>query len=396
MQELIKPPLFNAQLIRSLGCTTYQGAEIGECFALAKQIEPGNKESWYTHWSAFANSNYSSAETYCKKGAFFDAKLAFLRACTYYRTAYFFLEDEPDDPRIEHALQYSIRAFHQALEFFDTPVEKVVIPFTNTTLPGYLYLNNAISKDPKPILIDTGGGDGTKEESYFNVAAEALERGFHCLSFEGPGQGSMLRLNKIPFIPDWERVIEKVIDFVIQRPEVDPNKIFLIGRSFGGYLAARAVTKEKRIAACIVDPGIFDASTSLEEKFNSLVVHKFPDLKNAPLQIIIETAMKTDANLRFMLESRKWRFGAKTIEEMLQKTRAYTLHGLVENIQCPMLVCDNTLEYITLGQAKKLYDQLQCKKHYILFDAEDGTGGHCEPLAPRLFSAQVYAWLNEL
>lgn len=396
MQELIKPPLFNAQLIRSLGCTTYRGAELGECFAIANQIEPGNKESWYTHWFAFANNNYTMAETYRKKGAFFDAKSAFLRACTYYRTAYFFLEDEPDDPRIEHALQCSVRAFHQALEFFDTPVEKVVIPFTNTTLPGYLYLNNTTSKGPKPILIDTGGGDGTKEESYFNTAAEALERGFHCLNFEGPGQGSVLRLNKIPFIPDWEQVIEKVIDFVIERPEVDPNKIFLIGRSFGGYLAARAVTKEKRIAACIVDPGIFDASSSLEEKFNSLVAHHFPDLRNAPLQNVIEEAIKTDANLRFMLESRKWRFGAKTIEEMLQKTRAYTLYGLVENIQCPMLVCDNTLEYITLGQAKKLYDQLQCKKHYILFNAEDGTGGHCEPLAPRLFSAQVYAWLSDL
>lgn len=395
MQELVKPALFNAQLIRSLGCATYQGSEVGECLAIANQIEPGNKESWYARWAAFADSNFSMAETYRSQGFHFDAKLAFLRACTYYRTAFFFLEDEPADPRIEQALQYSIRAFHQALEFFETPVEKVEIPFEETTLPGYLYLNNSFSNHPKPILIDTGGGDSTKEELYFSSAAEALRRGFHCLNFEGPGQGSMLRLNKMPFIPDWERVIEKVVDFLSNRPEIDQNKIFLMGRSFGGYLAARAVTKERRIAACIVDPGIFDASGNFEAKFNSFMT-KFPDLHDAPIEQALVHLMKTDENLRFMLESRKWRFGAQTIEEMLDKTCAYTLAGLVEKIQCPMLICDNTLEYITLGQAKKLYDQLQCKKQYILFNDEEGTGGHCQPLAPRLFSAKIHAWLNTL
>lgn len=394
MHDIIKPTLFNAQLIRSLGCTTYQGAEIGECLAIASQIEPGNKESWYTHWIAFADNNFSLAETYRRQGLHFDAKLAFLRACTYYRTAFFFLEDEPTDSRIEQALQYSVHAFHHALDYFETPVEKVEIPFINTSLPGYLYLHDSFTNHPRPILIDTGGGDSTKEECY-GIAAEALKRGFHCLTFEGPGQGSVLRLNKIPFVPDWERVMSAVVDFIMERPEIDHNKIFLIGRSFGGYLAARAVTQEKRIAACIVDPGIFDASSNLESKFNS-IVQKFPDLKDASLAQVLPELMKLDDNLRFMLESRKWRFGVKTIEELLQKTRDYTLNGLVEKIQCPMLVCDNTLEYITQGQAKKLYDQLQCSKQYILFNAEDGTGGHCEPLAPRLFSAKIYSWLHTL
>ncbi|BCA94691.1 alpha/beta hydrolase [Legionella antarctica] len=396
MQDLMKPPLFNAQLIRSLGCTSYQGAEIGECLAIADKIEPGNRESWFTNWVNFADKNYDLAQSYRNQGLQIDAKLAYFRACTYYRTAFFFLEDNPADRRIEEALQNSINAFHQALNLFESPVEQVAIPFQGTTLPGYLYLNNSSPNIPKPLLIDTGGGDGTKEESYFSTAAEALKRGIHCLNFEGPGQGSVLRLNKIPFISDWDRVIEKVIDFVIQRPEIDQSRIFLIGRSFGGYLAARAVTKEKRVAACIVDPGIFDASGSIELKFRSLADSKYPELKNASLPEIVEQLMKEDDQTRFMMDSRKWRFGAKTITDMIEITRKYTLEGLVENIQCPMLVCDNTLEYITLGQAKKLYNQLQCKKQYVLFNGENGTGGHCEPLAPRLFSAQVYAWLNTL
>ncbi|STX29248.1 prolyl oligopeptidase [Legionella beliardensis] len=395
MQEFIQPSLFNVQFMRTLGHTTYQGAEIGECFAILNNIEKGNQNSWYEQWFSFAEKNALRAKDYSKKNLNFDAKMAFLRASNYYRTSFFFLEDEPEDERIEGALKASIDAFHNALDLFDTPVEKVLIPYrSDLALPGYLYLNTSSPMKEKPILIDTGGGDGTKEESYFGTAAEALKRGFHCLCFEGPGQGSVLRLQKIPFIPEWEQVIEKVIDFVIKRPEVDKNNIILMGRSFGGYLAARAVTKEKRIRACIVDPGIFESSSSIEEKVKSLVDKKFPALKDVPLSQALEHLMNEDENMRFMLASRKWRFGAQTIEEMLNATKAYTLQGIVKQIQCSMLVCDNTQEYITYGQAKKLYDELQCKKHYILFNSEEGTGGHCEPLAPRLFNAAIYNWLK--
>lgn len=220
-----------------------------------------------------------------------------------------------------------------------------------------------------------------------------MERGYHCLTIEGPGQGSVLRLNKIPFIPDWERVIKAVLNFITQHPAIDKNRIILIGRSFGGYLAARAVSKEKRIAACIVDPGILDSMGSLEHKCHRAMMQKCPELSSAPLAEIIEHLMTLDENLRFMLESRKWRFGANSINELLEKTKAYSLNGLVEQIQCPTLVCDNTLEYITPGQAKKFYEQLRCKKSCVLFNEEDGTGGHCEPLAPRLFNEQIYSWL---
>lgn len=395
MQEIIKSPLYNAQLLRTLGHTAYGGAEIGECFAIAGKIEPGNKESWYEQWISFADKNYKLGTFLTQEKLHNDAKSAFLRASNYYRTAFFFLEDQPDDQRIEYALQKSVMCFHKAIKYFDSPVETIAIPFKDSSLPGYLYLSPSQSEKRKPLIIDTGGGDGTKEESYFGTAAEALRHGMHCLTFEGPGQGSVLRLNKIPFIPNWEEVIEKVVDFISQRPEIDKNKIILIGRSFGGYLAARALSHEKRIAACIVDPGIFEPGSSMELKLRALADKEFPELKNAQLYEVLERLMEKDETLRFMMNSRKWRFGAKNIKDMLDKVASYSLEGLVEKIQCPMLVCDNTLEYITLGQAKKLYTLLRCKKDYLLFSAEDGTGGHCEPLAPKLFNAKVYTWLNK-
>jgi dipeptidyl aminopeptidase/acylaminoacyl peptidase len=59
------------------------------------------------------------------------------------------------------------------------------------------------------------------------------------------------------FRPDWEAVIGPVVDFALTRPEVDPDRIALMGISLGGYLAPRAASAEPRIAACIADPGEF-------------------------------------------------------------------------------------------------------------------------------------------
>ena len=71
-------------------------------------------------------------------------------------------------------------------------------------------------------------------------AAPALERGYNCLTFEGPGQGGVIRKQNIPFRYDWEKVVTPVIDYALTRDrDIDPNKIALMGTSMGGYLAAR-------------------------------------------------------------------------------------------------------------------------------------------------------------
>ena len=91
------------------------------------------------------------------------------------------------------------------------------------------------------------GFDGTAEELYYNRAVFAIKRGYHCLLFEGPGQGGVIRELNIPFRPNWETVVTPVVDFALKRKEVDPDAIALMGISFGGYLAPRAVAFEHRI-----------------------------------------------------------------------------------------------------------------------------------------------------
>jgi dienelactone hydrolase len=58
--------------------------------------------------------------------------------------------------------------------------------------------------------------------------------------------------------PDWEDVVPAMFDAVTANPEVDPDRVVLAGRSFGGLIAPRGAAGERRLGAMIVDPGQYD------------------------------------------------------------------------------------------------------------------------------------------
>jgi pimeloyl-ACP methyl ester carboxylesterase len=83
-------------------------------------------------------------------------------------------------------------------------------------------------------------------------AAPAADRGWNCLVFEGPGQwGPVFDQPPLLLRPDWEKPVTAVADYAETRPEIDTQRLALIGYSLGGYLAPRAAAMEPRIRACI-------------------------------------------------------------------------------------------------------------------------------------------------
>jgi len=84
-------------------------------------------------------------------------------------------------------------------------------------LPGYFFRvddkypnNKNESQKQRPLLVVHSGFDSTLEELYFSVAHPALERGYNCLAFEGPGQGGVIRNQKIPFRFDWKKWLHQL------------------------------------------------------------------------------------------------------------------------------------------------------------------------------------------
>jgi dienelactone hydrolase len=116
-------------------------------------------------------------------------------------------------------------------------------------LRGYLY--RAAGEGPRPALVMHNGFDGAAEELHFFGALGGQERGYHVLTFDGPGQPAAIHRDGMVFRPDWENVVGPVLDFLTRDPGVDRDRIALLGVSLGGCLAPRAAAYEPRLAAVV-------------------------------------------------------------------------------------------------------------------------------------------------
>ena len=91
--------------------------------------------------------------------------------------------------------------------------------------------------------------DNCKEMSVLFCGLEFAARGWNTLAIDGPGQGESLRLRELYARHDYEVAGSAALDFVLQRADVDPAAVVVMGYSFGGYYAARVAAFEKRYAA---------------------------------------------------------------------------------------------------------------------------------------------------
>jgi pimeloyl-ACP methyl ester carboxylesterase len=406
MKIVFQDPTFSLQLLRAISETYYKGADIGECLSTAYRIQEGDFESWYKEWLNTAQRVHKYAENSLAGGHKTSAREAYLRASNYYRVAELLLMD-PEDPRIQITWGNSKKCFSKAAELFSLPVEPVEIPYEQTTLPGYLYKvdccddddddsNDESSSKPKPTLIAHGGFDSTLEELYTSAAAPALERGYNCLTFEGPGQGGVIRKQKIPFVYDWERVVKPVVDYALTRTkEIDPNRIALMGISMGGYLAARAAAFEHRISACILYNGVFDGYDAFASSFPKSLLTAIENNNSEVVNMVLDILMESDPNIRFNMKHGMWTAGANTPFELIQQSKNYTIKDIVQNIKCPTLVLEAEKDDSFPGQPKKVYNALTCPKSYIQFTQQEGAEEHCQCGAPALSNQRIFDWLDK-
>lgn len=385
-------PEFDGQFLRALDGIYYGGADIGECFTTARRIPEGDRTAWHNEWKATGDRVTAHAEASLAEGHTLSAHQAYLRAVTYYRTSGVFMYAPPLDPRFVESFRNQRNAFEQAVNTAPWTGELVQIPYENTTLEGW-FITPAHTEGPYRTLVCVDGYDGTKEELFFAGGHAALQRGYAILLCDGPGQGGALIEQGLVFRHDWEAVITPQIDWLLTRPEVDPDRIALIGRSWGGYLA-RAATGEHRIAAVIADAAQYDIAGRVPallpaELQPMLATGEADDQINA----FVEEAMTSNPNLAFSVNRGLLVHGAETPAEFLRMSLEYTNKGLAQNITCPVLVCEAEND-VRGGNAKPLYDAITSPKEYILFTNEEGAGEHDEAGAASLFSQRAFDWLD--
>jgi pimeloyl-ACP methyl ester carboxylesterase len=402
MKIVFQDPTFSLQLLRTISETYYKGADVGECLSTSYRIKEGDFESWHQEWLKTATRVNKYADECLATGHKISAREAYLRAANYYRAAEFLLID-PEDPRIQTTWRSSKQCFGNAARLFSPPFESVEIPYEGTTLQGYFYRvnddddNNNNNNRRRPTLIAHGGFDSTLEELYTSAAAPALERGYNCLTFEGPGQGGVIRKQKIPFRYDWEKVVKPVVDYALttRTKEIDPNRIALMGISMGGYLAARAAAFEHRISACILYNGVYDGYDAFASSFPKSLLTAIENGNSEVVNMVLSILMESDPNIRFNMKHGMWTTGINTPFELIQGSKNYTVKNVVQNIKCPTLVLEAEKDDSFPGQPKRVFDALTCPKKYILFTEEEGAEEHCQTGAPALSNQRIFDWLDE-
>ena len=254
-----------------------------------------------------------------------------------------------------------------------------------------------------PTLIAHGGFDSTLEELYSLAAAPAIERGYNCLIFEGPGQGEVIRKQKIPFRHDWEKVVTPVLDFALSRKSeynIDPKKIALMGISMGGYLAARTIAFEPRISACVLYNGVYDGYDSIKSGFPSELSDAVEKGDSEFVNSYLNRLIETDANIKFNMKHGMHTTGNNSPYKLITGAKAYSIKDIIKDIKTPTLVLDAEKDDSFPGQPKKVYDGLvsvpSSSKEYILFTEEEGAEEHCQSGAPAITNQRIFDWFDQI
>ncbi|HXX29100.1 MAG TPA: alpha/beta fold hydrolase [Myxococcaceae bacterium] len=400
MTQLFKDELHDQFGTWPLGYIPYGGADFGEVRSVGQAVGEGDDAAYHEAWVAAAGRVQAEADASLAKGHVKSARELYFRASVFYDTSLHPLYGSPVDPRLLAAFRKQSQALDQALALGPHPIRPLRIPFENTPLPAYFVPAQGFEREVRPLILFTNGYDGTITDMYFASAVAASRRGYHSLLFDGPGQGAMLYEQGVPLRPDWEVVIQKVVDFALTFPLVDARRIALSGWSLGGHLAPRGASGEPRIAALIADP----ATWGIADGFRDLLVRNFRVSAQAAQNLgaldeaiisRLDAFIRGNRQMRWKVIQRGfWVHGVDNLRAYLASAELFTMNGRAERIRCPTLLTQAEGDGLAAG-AGAFFDALRCPKTLLRFSTAEGADGHCEMENRSLLNRRVLDWLDE-
>jgi len=273
---------------------------------VAQRVKLFNLESWHTEWTQAARKNEELAAGFEREQRKLTAHEFYLRAADFYRRAVVYMPDS--DPRMLPTFEKLEENFDKAWSVVPPPFERVQIPYEGRMLPALFWPGRGKAGSRLPVVYNYGGADGILLRGEDGGAGQYVRRGMSFIDVDGPGHGGMLRHHKLYAQPDSECVAKAVVDYLVTRADVDPERIGLHGSSLGGYSGPRCATGEKRIKAVAVWSGAYNLIDDIFDYY-------------PPIQ-----------------DRLRWLMGAKDLKEAREKIKEFTLIGRAQKIECPLLV----------------------------------------------------------
>lgn len=240
-----------------------------------------------------------------------------------------------DARKTECYTAYAARADHR--------IERVEIPFGETTLPGWLHLPPGHERGPLPTVLAVDGMDAFKEMLVTLYGDKLLGRGMAVLALDGPGQGECTTRDIHATEGAWLDTGRAVFPWMRARPEIDPDRIGVYGISFGSFWATQLASTDDRLAGCAV----------------ALACHE------PGCHTIFETASPT-FKLRFMYMT------GHTDERAFDDfARTLSLRGVAAGVRSPYLcVAGECDELSPIEHTYALFDELAVAKELMVYQGE--------------------------
>lgn len=379
---------YNFETLRVVNDLSVVGGDSADVEQAIAGLKAGDAQGWYARWTAAGDRAMALAHRTVdpiSKGR------ALLRAHNYYRSAEFFLA--PGDTRRPDVWKKNVDAFYQGLDVLDVAYERIRVPYGNYHLNAVYYPGPAGS-ETRPLLVVVGGYDGTMEEMYFHIVAAAHQHGYSVLTYEGPGQGSVLREQGLTFTPAWEKPNAAVLDtFLATHPS--SGKIVLIGESMGGYLAPRAAAFDPRVSGVVTYDVFFDGYAIATRHVPPFIFWLRQRGYYAVLNALAKQAPSYPGST-WAVQNGMWVFGAKDPFGVIDAFKAYTLAPVASRIKADVLILAGAEDhFVPIEQVDRFQQSLTGARSVtrVVFDRASGGSEHCQMGAPSLWQATLFDWL---
>jgi pimeloyl-ACP methyl ester carboxylesterase len=214
------------------------------------------------------------------------------------------------------------------------------------------------------------------------------------LTYEGPGQGGVLREQQLSMQFDWEKPNGAVLDAFLET-HAKPPRIVLLGESLGGYLAPRAAAFDHRIDGVVALDIWYDGYAIATRHIPSFIFwlheHGHDDLVAKLAQARSDTAS------RWAVANGQWVFGVHGMFSVLDAFKSYQLAPVSARItQDVLLFAGSDDRFVPIEQLDMMRRSLSAARSVaaVSFDRASGGSLHCQLGAPSLWQGTLFDWMD--
>ena len=331
------------------------GVDPNDMQRLVKRIE--HWSDWCSIWSDEALKHELHGNREKDLNRHLTASESWLRAAIYYHYAKHLFGADPQ--QFEVAQTNMLKCYSLAAQDAKTPLKKLKIPYKDDFIFAYLRTPSPQQGQTFPVAIILPGLDACKEELH-TWSNAFIDRGLATITLDGPGQGESAK--HFPISLDWGGVMGAVIDALSAHPEVDANRVGVVGQSLGAFYSPLSAALEPRLKACISNCGPFDFG---------------PVLPQMPM--VSQDLFRIRSHL-------------STLKQALEFAHELTLKSKAQSIACPTLIVFGAGDkIIPVSEGQLLKQAITSKAELVIYE----EGNHVCFNIPYKFRPLTADWFVE-